>query len=159
MVRVTNYLVFSASLCVLIGLNFYIENLCKIDLKMEKMPNRLRITELLVVVGLIMILLSQFTGLYYTFDEQNCYQRSDGYWICYIVPFISYVLQASVVIQNYRKLNRRIASGLLLFTIIPTSVTFVQFFTYGLSLTNIGIVLMSVVLYLFVLNANSRDCQ
>lgn len=151
MVRISNFLVFFMSLLDIYSFNFFLVNLYKEEKKKE-IPMGLKISKIVILLGIVLLIISQFTGLYYTFDSQNRYQRSDKFFfICYIVPLGALVIQLFVIIKNRKLISRRLEIVLLLFTILPLVASIVQSKLYGLSLTNISIVWMTVMLYLFAL--------
>ena len=115
------------------------------------MPKRLYFCEMLFLIGSILLIISQFTGLYYTFDENNTYSRSSGYIICYIIPILILLIQNSLVIQYRKKLGFKIAFPLFLFSVVPVIASFLQLFAYGISLINMSVVGMSIIVYVFVL--------
>ena len=69
MVRIGNYLVFAMTLAVVLGMNLFIEDLCLFECGMKKLPVRLIVNRVLVAIGELLVIISQFTGFYYTFDE------------------------------------------------------------------------------------------
>ena len=151
MVRISNFLVFFMSLLDIYSFNFFLVNLYKEEKKKE-IPMGLKISKIVILLGIVLLIISQFTGLYYTFDSQNRYQRSDKFFfICYIVPLGALVIQLFVIIKNRKLISKRLEIVLILFTILPLVASIVQSKLYGLSLTNISIVWMTVMLYLFAL--------
>ena len=72
MVRISNFLVFFFSIAVIYQFNLFLIDLYTHEGKLEKVPRRLRCVEVFCAIGVIMLIISQFTGLYYTFDEYNC---------------------------------------------------------------------------------------
>lgn len=155
MVRISNFLVFSMTLLVEYTFNMYLIDLVTNELKLKTVPIRLNIARIGVLIGETLIIVSQFTGLYYTFDEANRYQRAPGFVICYIIPLAILVLQLSVIIQYYKRLNKGIRVSLLIFAITPLIASLLQLFAYGLSLTNIAFVGTVLVLFIFaVLDVN-----
>ncbi len=82
MVRVSNFLVYFLKLYLCHAVTLYLYDLYENDAKLEKMPRRLIVCEALFSIGVVLLVVSQFTGLYYTFDAQNFYQRSPGNIIC-----------------------------------------------------------------------------
>lgn len=150
MVRISNFLVFFMSLLLIYAFNFFLFNLYK-D-KTKEIPMGLKISKIVILLGIFLLIISQFTGLYYTFDSQNRYQRSDKFFfVCYIIPLGALVIQLFVIIKNRKLISRGLEIVLLLFTILPMVASVVQTQLYGLSLTNISIVWMTVILYLFAL--------
>ncbi|MBO4864268.1 MAG: HD domain-containing protein [Eubacterium sp.] len=118
---------------------------------MKVLPKRIVVCEVLYFIGVILLIISQFTGLYYTFDEQNTYSRSPYNSLCYLVPFLIVILQQTMVFQFRDKLSRPLTASLMLNTIVPLLASIVQIFVYGISLTNMTIVGMMIILYIYAL--------
>lgn len=157
-VRISNFLVYLLSLFVAHAFNLYLMDLYKIDCRLNKIPQRLIACEAIFSVGLITLIISQFTGFYYVFDDNNYYVRSSGFVISYLFPFAIAVLQFSVIYSYRQIMEKKIVTLLLLFLILPYVATGLQFFLYGLSLTNITMVGMCVLLYLFeIMNLNKMQ--
>ena len=151
MVRICNFLVFAMILLMLFSFGVYLADLFLTEAKLKKEPKRLRTAYVMIVAGLILLVISQFTGLYYTFDEHNRYVRAPGYLICYVIPIFVTLLYMSLMIENYKKISRGLRIALLLFTVIPVIASVLQFFAYGVSMTNLAMVEMSVLLYIVAL--------
>ena len=151
MVRLMNFLVFSMTLVVILAFNLYLIDLLRYDAGVVSLPPRLHLATILAIVGIVLIVISQFTGLYYTFDASNTYHRSYGFILCYLFPVLIPLMQASVIIQYRKRLNRGIYISLLLFIFVPMICSFVQGFFYGIALTDISFILMAAVLFIFAL--------
>ena len=152
MVRITNFLVFFMTISVVHAFNLYLSDLCRNEIGRDEVPMRLRIVELITGIGWVLVIISQFTGLYYTFDANNNYQRNaPWFYICYAIPFIALFIQLSVVIQYFRRMSRYISIPILLFTVLPMIASVIQALNYGVSLTNMTIVGLAVVLYIFAI--------
>ncbi len=151
MVRITNFLVFFMTISVVHSLNIYINDLCGNELGLAGVPLRLKAVELIAGFGWIMVIISQFTGLYYYFDESNVYHRGPGFLICYLIPFIALFIQLSLIFQYIRRLSPYISIPMILFTVAPIIASVIQATNYGVSLTNITIVGMGIVVYIFAI--------
>ncbi|MCR5685846.1 MAG: HD domain-containing protein [Lachnospiraceae bacterium] len=151
MVRISNFLVFFMTISVMHAFNLYICDLCSNEIGLKTVPFRLRLVELVAGAGWILVIISQFTGLYYYFDESNAYQRGPGFLICYIIPFVGTFIQLSVIIQYFKRLSLYISIPMLLFTILPIIASIFQALLYGVSLTNMSIVGLGIVLYIFAI--------
>ena len=157
MVRISNFSVFLFSLCILHTFTLYLCSLFTNEGGLERVPRRLQVCQVFFGVGIIFLVLGVLSGIYYTFDENNCYHRNFGLFISYIFPFAILILQISVIIQNYKRIARGIRIPLLFFTILPFASVILQFFYYGISFQNIAIVGMAVLLYIFIiLDMNKR---
>ena len=151
MVRISNFAVFFLTIQVLFAFNLYLIDVFKEKWNNKKVPVRLRLVKWLALAGIIVLIISQFTGLYYTFDEANRYVRAPGFIICYLFPISILILQITVIIQYRKRLSGKMQTGLLIFSVTPLVAALAQVFTYGLSLINISIGATSVILYMFAI--------
>ncbi len=145
-VRVSNFLVFLLTLAVVMTFNWYLRDLCRNTGGIDMVPKRLSISAVILAIGMVLIIVSQFTGLYYTFDDHNNYHRAAGYPISYLIPVTVWLLEFSVIVQYRAKLEKLLYRTLIVFIICPLIASAAQFFLYGLSLTNMTIVAMAAAL-------------
>ena len=151
MVRISNFVVFFMSLHLPHCLTHYMCDIYRNEGKMEKLPKRLYACEIIYLIGVILLIISQFTGLYYTFDAENTYMRSPYNSLCYLMPFLIIILQQTIVFKYRDKLSRPLTTSLILATVIPLIASIIQIFVYGVSLTNMTVVLMMIILYVYAL--------
>ena len=151
MVRISNFLVYFLTLFITHSITLYLFDLFSNEGKLTVMPKRLYMCEILFALGTVLLVVSQFTGLYYTFDAQNTYQRSDWNIVCYIAPIAITLVHVTLELQYRKSLGRTIAFSLILHSVVPVIASIIQLFAYGLSLTNMSLVGMAILLYLFVL--------
>lgn len=151
MVRFSNFTVFFFTLFILLSFNLYLEDLFITNSNGKSIPKRLYAVSILVVLGMLILIISQFTGWYYFFDSTNHYQRGPFFIISYVVPLASLFIQLSSIFDLYSSLSRVIRTSLVFFTVIPIIASIAQIFVYGISLTNISIVGTAVLLYIFAL--------
>ena len=159
MVRISNFLVFLLTLVVIYGFNLYLIDLFTHEGGLEQMPKRLKAVRILALLGMVMVVVSQFTGFYYTFDEMNRYQRAPGFIVCYVIPLSILILQVSVILQYRKRLSRSIGLSLLMFTTLSIVASVFQVFMYGISLNNMTIVSMAALLYVFALQDMNREVE
>ena len=148
--RISNFLLFALTLGVLFAFNAYVINLYE-DANKGIVPKRLKIVNYLGIAGEVMVVISQFTGSYYTFDSSNYYVRGPLYFISFLIPMTIFFLMESVIIQNIKKLSRAISISLLLFSTLPLVASVLQVKIYGLSFINTTIAGVGLLLYLFAL--------
>lgn len=157
MVRISNGLVYFLSIFIPFLVTQYLKDLYRNEGGLPDRFLRLKICDYLFAAGTILIIISQFTGLYYTIDDQNIYHRAPGHLICYGIPFLIVLLQESVIIQYRKRLNPGFVSALILSIALPAAVSVVQIFFYGLSLTNITLVFVVIVFYIYALIELNRS--
>lgn len=166
-VRISNFMVFFLQLFITHEFTIYLVDLFINDKKMEKKSILLLSCEYIFTIGFALIVISQFTGLYYTFDEFNRYTRGPGFMLCYVAPLLITLLQLIAIIKYREYLNKRTYIFLLLFITLPYVASIMQMFAYGLSLTNMTFVGLVVCLYVFELQnlneeidkANKREIE
>ena len=151
MVRISNFLVFFLILALVYSFNLYLIDLLTKEGQLSRVPRRLRAAELLLFIGAVLLILSQFTGLYYTFDATNHYRRSPAYALCYLFPMMAMFMQLSAILQLGGKLKKGVRISLALFALLPFVASVLQYFTYGVSLINMTMVGMAVVVFIFAL--------
>ena len=64
MVRISNFAVFFLSIAIIFHFNSYLIDLLTNECRLEKIPRRLRCVQILCALGVLMLIISQFTGLY-----------------------------------------------------------------------------------------------
>ena len=151
MVRVCNFLVFFLALIMVHEVTLFLVDVFTKDVGLSSSPRRLIACEALFTAGILLLVVSQFTGLYYYFDETNTYHRSAGNVVSFLIPSLIAVLQLSLVLQYRRKISKPIMITLVLNAILPLAAAVVQVFAYGLSLVNMSMVGVAIFLYVFVL--------
>lgn len=151
MVRISNGMTYFLTLLIPFLVTHFMWDLYSSEGGLEKYPLRFKICDALFVIGTILIIVSQVTGLYYTFDAQNRYQRSQYNFISYIVPFLVIILQESVIIQYSDKLKKGLVVALAMSIALPTFASIIQYLFYGISLTSITMVTVVIVFYVYAL--------
>ena len=151
MVRISNFMVFFLTSAIVFGFDLFLIDLLTTgeDSIRDSAPFRLKVVGIIAVIGMLLAIISAFTGLYYYFDDQNKYHRGAGFLIAYIIPVACPIVQYTVVRQYRKKLSRFINIALTLYIFVPIAVGIIQIFTYGLSIVNMAMVLVSVSLYVF----------
>ncbi|MGN0807710.1 MAG: GGDEF domain-containing protein [Candidatus Coproplasma sp.] len=156
MVRISNCAVFLLSDVILFFFNGYVAcNLFgKAFLKDKEnifLAVRLYAVYAVAVIGMILVIVSQFTGLYYTIDEFNLYQRSDLFFISLLLPALGMLIDLSIVIQYRKNISNEILASLLLYLILPLIAECIQIFWYGPSLINVAICIAVMIMFAFAI--------
>ena len=149
MVRVSNFLVFFMTSAIVLGFDFFLKDLLTNEGGMTVIPKRITFVGILAIVGMILSVVSAFSGLYYSFDSSNVYHRGSGFLISYIIPILGPIIQFSVIRQYKQKFSRIIYTALVLYLFIPIACGIIQNFAYGISIVNRAMVLVSIFLYIF----------
>ena len=159
MVRISNFAVFFLTLAILFFYVMYLSDLLVSDGKIGKVPNRLRVSYFIIIIGELFLILSQFTGLYYSFNEKNEYVRGTGYMLSYVFPTVVLIMTITVVYQYGHIFGKEIRISLELFSVVPLFASGAQLVFYGVSLTNLSIAAMCLLLYIFALINMNKALQ
>lgn len=158
MVRFFNFMDFSMVLGTIAGFTLYLKEMFA-DRGLNRNHLRFRLADGLLVVGEALIVISQFTGLYYTFDEANMYHRGDGIALCFAIPMVVCLILISLIVQNYRQLSKGMRLSLVLFVVSPLVASVSQLFIYGVETANITMACMAVLLYIAELQEMYRTAN
>ena len=150
MVRVSNFLVFFLTSGIIFGFNLYLEDLFINEIGLASPPARIIFAGRAAFAGMILAVISAFTGLYYYFDNANRYHRGTGFLIAYIIPVLCPILQYTAIREYRKSLSRLIYISLVLYIFVPIICGIIQIFTYGISIVNMAMVTVSVFLYIFM---------
>lgn len=114
----------------------------------QRMPViRIYAVYIISLCGMGMVLLSQFTHLYYAIDAQNIYHRNPGHIISMLIPLSGMVLDVTILIPYRNRVSRLIYVSLLSYIILPFIMAVIQIFYYGISLTNIAISISMILMF------------
>jgi len=166
-VRVSNFFVFFLTAGTVFGFNLYLQDLLIKEGKLKKIPKRLMFVSFATLIQGAMLIISQFTGWFYYFDEYNVYHRGAGFVFCYIIPILCPLIQFSIVQQYRGTFSKYIYIALVMYIYLPIFTAIVQLFAYGISIVNMAMVLVSISLYVFtyldvnetVLNAHKNEMK
>lgn len=100
------------------------------------------------VANVIMVVLSQFFGWYYTIDAQNIYHRGPLYPLSASVAALLLIASCVLVLFSRKKIHKEHYSSLLFFAILPFAGIFLQLLIYGYSLTLISVIPSLIIVYL-----------
>ncbi len=159
MVRVSNGMCYLLILFIPFLVTHFIRDMFQTEGNMEKLPKRLYVCDILFGIGAALVAVSQFTGLYYTFDEHNKYQRAPLNFVSYIVPLFLVIIQESVVLQYRKKVRRKLVLALAISIILPTVASVFQFIFYGISLITVTMAVVVAVFFIYVLCSLGEDME
>lgn len=151
MVRIFNFLAYVSILMSEASFTDYLYTLVDTH-HIEKNKTRLlRISKLLVVIGLIVLVISQFTGFYYTFDQNNNYVLGNGIAVSIFITSSINVLQVAFLICNRSAFKKRILIALFIFMGLPTVGGIIESVLSGVAMLTVCMGISSILLYFFAL--------
>jgi len=158
MVRITNFLVFFCILAEDLALNFYLVSV----INLKKTPKRAYFAAGVLIFGMVCLIISQFTGIYYSFDSTNHYKRGSLFFICYLFPIVALTLQSTMILEYYKKISKRIRFSILMFPILFFAASIIQLFVYGISINTMSSTVLIIVFFIcaiFEANGNLEQAK
>ena len=146
-VRVGNFGVFFLVELTLLLFHRYI---CATLLTQEEAAalKRVQIVRAVCWAGLALVVVSQFTGLYYTFDAANIYHRAGGYFLSMCLPMLAMLLDASLLLQYETRISSLMFLAMGSYFVLPLIAASIQVVHYGWALIDLAIGISMVLMFL-----------
>ena len=151
MVRISNFLVFICNFSLSFFFCFYICEFIKqtrLSLSIflhpkvyirDGIPVQLFIVFFFCFIGICITVVSQFTNLFYYFDEKNLYHRSTFYPISVVLGILPEIILFTMLLQNRKKLAKNVFISFLLYFTLPLVGVFLILVNYGFPWINISL--------------------
>ncbi len=156
MVRISNFLVFFALDVTLLFFERYV-NSCLLSVEECHRMKRTRLIEASCFVGMALVVLSQFTGLYYYFDSENFYHRAAGYPVSMLIPVFAMLTEAGLLLQYRRRISRNLFLATGSYIVLPLIGASIQFLFYGPALINLMIGVSMILM--FVVSVQEQNAK
>lgn len=105
----------------------------------------------LLLLHFLVLNLSQFTGLLYTIDERNVYQREALYPLSLLGPTLTLLGSAVLLVRFWKRLSRRERVAFCVYLLVPLAAIAAQPFVYGVYLILLATVTSVITMHLFIL--------
>lgn len=152
----TNFVVYAGLYLVLFLFNHYVGCYLREDGRLCA-PKRSRTVDITCAVGIGLVLVSQFSPLFYYIDAQNVYHRSDTFPLSMVLLLIGMGTETTMMAQFYQKLTmgRRIA--MFGCVVLPLSVAACQVFQDDISLISLSVGASMILLFVVATSAQNRE--
>ena len=135
-VRISNFMVFFMSDIILMLFHYF---LCLSLFKKQEKPKIARVTYIIAFISIVLVIVSQFTNLYYYIDANNYYHRNTYYFLSVIFPLIGILIDLELLIKYNTNLSQQMFLSMMSYIVLPIISSILLIFYYGISLTNIAI--------------------
>lgn len=147
MVRITNFVVFSLSYLILWFYTLYLYSKFPREIQ-HKLIGWKRFIFCLCAAEQIILILNVFNGMCYYFDPANFYHRAGAYFLILIPGVLADIVSVIILFMNRKLLRRGDFLSLASYIIFPGTAMVLLLFYYGISLTNIAIMIS--MLFMFI---------
>lgn len=107
---------------------------------------------LIFAINIAMLIISQFTNLYYFIDENNIYHRAEGFWISQFLLMSFTIFDFIIVTVNRKALSKNQTASFLCYIILPTVATIAQSFVHDIYLILISTTVATIIMLLMMLS-------
>lgn len=115
-----------------------------------------RLALLALLTGHIVLLtVSQFTGLYYTIDADNFYRRSPAYPLSLVMTTLMLGLDMIILVKNRRALSTNEYGAFLLYFTMPFVSVILQSVQYGINYTIFATIAAGLVMYIVIIRTQT----
>ena len=158
-VNISNFILFVQSNVVLFFFHQHV--VCHLfpQMKERKAIKRVRAVCIIAIIGILMVCVSQFTGLYYTFDAANVYHRSPAYIISVLIPASGMMLDLSLLVQFRNNSPRSIFVAMMSYVVLPVVAAIVQYYRYGMPLIDLSIGFSMVWMYITAIQEQNKEVE
>lgn len=152
MVRITNFLVFFVTDMIVLLFHCYVWESIKYTFEEERKPLfRIRLVYVIIAAAVVMLLISQFTNLYYYFDADNFYHRQSAYPLCMLFGWLCAVIDTTILLQYRARIKRETLFSLCSYVLLLFFASVALLFFYGISLVNMAIALSMLFLFMMAI--------
>jgi len=159
MMRVNTFLCYEMTIVAFLAFNLYLKELFAAHKDLNPNLKRFSFNSIVLIAGILLVIIFQFTGLYYYFDESNIYREGTLYLLFTFLPFMTLMVNISVIIQHFNKLEKNVRISLLIFAIIPFTDPLVQMLLPNIDSTDMSFAIMAMVLYSIDLVNTNRAAE
>ena len=127
MVRISNFSVFCINYIFMSFFATYVW--LTVSKNQHRKPAALHTVYALSVIGILLLIITQFTGLFYYFDDHNLYHRGNFYLLSQAIAVLGIALCLFMLISYRKNLDRIIFLSMMSFFVLPhLPSTGIQFF-------------------------------
>lgn len=155
-VKISNFAVFFLSDSLLF---FYHTYLCVCLFRGKKQIPRQRIIMVygIAIIGMALVIASQFLNFYYYIDAHNFYHRNFLHPLSMFLPILGMIIDFSFVFQWRREISRQLFISLVSYMVLPLLAMILQTFYYGISLVNIAISISMILLFVVAMIEQNQN--
>lgn len=147
MVRITNFVLFLLTDTTMLLFTRY---LCVCLLSKEETARfrRVQVARFVGWLGVALVVLNQFTGIYYTFDAANVYHRSALFWVSLTIPVGCMLADSSLLLQYQHRISPRQLAAIGSYIVLPLVGASIQTVHYGWSLISLTVGVSMILMFL-----------
>lgn len=159
-VRISNFCVFFLSAVILLLVHAYVcENLFGRQKRGKRYPIRVRLVYGIGILEAFLVVLTQYTHLYYYFDSNNTYHRNTWYPVSLLLGLLAMLLDLTLLLQYRKRVKRGIVWSIVSYLVLPIAASVLLLFYYGVSLLNISIATSMICIFVAAMTEQGKELR
>ncbi len=134
------------------AVSFYIISTISPKSKKGRYIKYVRVVNLIYVINISMLVISQFTDFYYFIDENNVYHRSEAFWVSQLLLLFFTMFDLILVIVRRKMLSKIQIASFSCYIILPTAAVIAQEFVHDIYLILISTTVATIIMLLIMLS-------
>lgn len=111
-------------------------------------------------VEVLLLVVSQFNGMYYYHDDANVYHRGSWFWLSQAVGIVLLIADAVILIRYRKRLAPKEKFAFWIYILLPAAALIVQLFAYGVYLLLITTSVSIMTMFVLIMMAQvERYCE
>lgn len=108
-------------------------------------------------LAIALVIVSQFTNMYYYIDEKNIYRRENLFWVSQAYGVVGMVINVALCVIYRKSMRVKEFAVILLYLLFPIVAMFLQMAIDGLAILNIGMTISIIFIYLMIQVEQTRE--
>lgn len=134
------------------AVSYYIISTISHKSKKGRYIKYVRVVNLIYVINISMLIVSQFTDFYYFIDENNIYHRSETFWVSQLLLSLFTIFDLFLVIVRRKMLSKIQIASFSCYIILPTVAVIAQEFVHDIYLILISTTVATIIMLLIMLS-------
>lgn len=158
MVRITNCALFLLTDVTMLAFTQY---LCVCLLTSEEIRTfkRVRAAKTAGWIGVGLVILTQFTEMYYRIDAANVYHRGAWYWLSLAIPVACMLANSSLLLQYQKRVSTRQFAAIGSYIVLPLVGVSIQTVHYGWSLISLTVGISMILMFLVSTSEQNEELR
>lgn len=147
LVRISNFALFLLTDATMLAFTRYL-CVCLLTPEECRSLKRVQVARAVGWIGVGLVVLNLFTGLYYRFDAANVYHRSGWYWISLTIPVGCMLADSSLLLQYRQRVSQKQQIAMGSYILLPLIGSLIQTLHYGWSLISLSVGVSMILMFL-----------
>ena len=110
----------------------------------------------LMLAYVALLVISQFTGLYYVIDERNVYRRSAGYPLSFVFPALIFIMDVWILARRGNRMSPKGVAVCCAYAVLCAASALLQLFVYGIYFTVYAAIIVALIMYVVIMQNQTK---